>query len=300
MTDARIIDLLGDRSRQPLLSFEFFPPKDDEGVEQLKEVAHQLKAARPDFVTVTYGAGGSTRERTFEVCAILRDMGFGPVMPHLTCIASTRSDLERISDTIYAEGYRNVMTLRGDPPKGRRVFEAAEGGLSHASELVRLLKQRYPELCCGVAGYPEVHPEAESAEKDIQFLKEKVDAGGSFVTTQLFYDNADYFRFVEDCRKKGIDAPIIPGLLPVSSLKQARRMTTMCGSRFPDRLSQALESAGGEGEEAEAAGIQWAVQQIRELLEHDVPGIHLYILNKARSGLDPTLHECMKQRNLPL
>jgi methylenetetrahydrofolate reductase (NADPH) len=288
MPDARISDLL-DHARRPLLSFEFFPPKDDAAMAALAETTAQLQAVRPDFVTCTYGAGGSTRLRTLEVCDLLRSRGFGPVMPHLTCVGSSRHDLESLAHEIHQRGYRNIMTLRGDPPRGFSQFRAAPDGLTHASELVALLREQYADFCLGVAGYPETHPEAASPEADLRHLKAKVNAGGAFVTTQLFFDNKAYFDFVRRCRKAGITQPIIPGLLPVVSLKQVQRMCMMCKARLPEPLAAALEAAGGEGEAAEMVGLKWAEAQIEELLAKGAPGVHLYILNRAKAALSGEL-----------
>ncbi|HEY8241461.1 MAG TPA: methylenetetrahydrofolate reductase [NAD(P)H] [Kiritimatiellia bacterium] len=294
MTDTTINALLG-RTKRPLLSFEFFPPKDDAAMDALKRTAEQLKAARPDFVTCTYGAGGSTRLKTMAVCELLRKMDYAPVMPHLTCVGSSRADLHAIADDLHARGYRNIMTLRGDPPKGDATFRPAPDGLSHATELVQLLLARHADFCCGVACYPETHPEAVSAENDLRHLKEKLDAGGAFATTQLFYDNQVYYDFVKKCRAAGITKPIVPGLLPVVSLKQVQRMATMCKASLPPNLVRALEEAGTEGDKAEEAGIHWAVQQVKDLLAHGAPGIHLYILNRTRAALSEELLSCLRR-----
>ena len=255
----------------------------------LRSAAAQLLALRPDFVTCTYGAGGSTREKTLGVCAMLRDLGFGPVMPHLTCVGSSRAELGEIADEIFARGFRNIMTLRGDPPKGDATFTPAPDGLAYAADLVALLNFRQREICCGVAGYPETHPEAVSAEADLANLKRKVDAGGAFVTTQLFYDNRVYFDFVKRCRAAGIMVPIVPGLLPAVSLKQVQRMCAMCRATMPDGLARAMEAAGTEGEAAEHVGIRWAERQIEELIAGGAPGIHLYILNRSKAVLSREL-----------
>lgn len=282
------------KARKPLLSYEFFPPKDEPGMAALARTAEKLLAARPDFVTVTYGAGGSTRERTFQVCEQLQKMGFDPIMPHLTCVGSSRPELERIADEIYGRGFRNIMALRGDPPQGETVFRPPADGLAHASDLVVLLKRRHAEFCCGVAGYPERHPEAPGMESDIAQLKAKVDAGASFVTTQLFFDNRFYFEFVKRCRAAGIDRPILPGLLPAISLKQAQRMTARCNTSLPAELATEMERAGGEGDAAEAVGVRWAVKQIRDLIAHGAPGVHLYVLNRAKAALAPELIGCFR------
>jgi len=288
MTDIQISSLFTKTTR-PLLSFEFFPPKDDAGLEALRITCEKLKPTHPDFVTVTYGAGGSTRERTFKVCSMLAELGFGPVMPHLTCVGSSRADLRELAAMIHGKGYRNIMTLRGDPPKGDTAFKAAPDGLSYAVDLVRLLKQQHLDFCCGVAAYPEKHPEAASPESDLMNLKEKLDSGGDFGTTQLFFDNAVYYRFVEKARAIGITKPILPGLLPALSLKQVERMCSMCNTHLPTALADRLRAAGDDADAAEQVGIDWAIEQMRDLLAHGVPGIHIYILNRSRAALSPKL-----------
>jgi methylenetetrahydrofolate reductase (NADPH) len=282
-TDRPLSELFA--QRRPLRSIEFFPPKDGAGVEALRQTAAALKRIAPDFVSVTYGAGGSTRQRTAEVSAILRgDFGF-TVMPHLTCVGHSRAELEEIADRIHADGFRNVMALRGDPPKGAQEFSAAPDGLRHANELVSLLKERKPDLCLGVGGYPEKHPEAPSPEADLENLKRKVDAGAAFVTTQLFFDNEVYYRFVERCRRASITVPIVPGVMPVLSVRQVQRFTSMCGTSLPATLMRRLEAAGDAPEIVEAVGIDWSLTQIRDLLARGAPGYHLYILNRAKSAL---------------
>lgn len=269
----------------PLRSLEFFPPKDDAGVEALRQTALTLKRIAPDFVSVTYGAGGSTRERTAQVSRLLREeIGF-TVMPHLTCVGHSRFELNDVADQLHSGGYRNIMTLRGDPPRGDTAFKPTADGLRFASELVSLLKARHPDFCLGVGGYPEKHPEAPSLEVDLDNLKRKIDAGADFITTQLFFDNAVYYRFVDQCHARGIHVPIVPGIMPVLSLKQIKRFTEMCGATLPTTLIKRLEAAGDHPEVVEALGIEWALGQIRELLARGAPGYHLYILNRAKSGL---------------
>ena len=266
-------------------SLEFFPPKDDAGVEALRQTAAALKRIAPDFVSVTYGAGGTTRERTAQVSTLLREDFAFTVMPHLTCVGHTRAELDAIADRIYDGGFRNIMTLRGDPPKGAAEFQVVPDGLRYANELVELLQARHPDFCLGVGGYPEKHPEAPSADVDLANLKRKVDAGAAFITTQLFFDNDVYYRFVDRCRAAGITVPIVPGIMPVLSLKQIRRFTAMCGASLPEKLVRRLEAAGDHAEVLEAIGIDWALMQIRELLDRGAPGYHLYILNRAKSAL---------------
>lgn len=271
--------------QRPLRSLEFFPPKDDAGVDALRQTAIALQRIAPDFVSVTYGAGGSTRARTAQVSALLKEELGYTVMPHLTCVGHSCAELTELADTIYAGGFRNIMTLRGDPPKGATTFSAAPDGLRYANELVTLLKTRHPDFCLGVGGYPEKHPEAASLDVDLDHLKRKIDAGADFITTQLFFDNAVYFRFVEKCHSRGIKVPIVPGLMPVLSLKQIQRFTSMCGATLPAKLVARLEAADENAEVVEMLGLDWALDQIRDLLAHGAPGYHLYILNRARSGL---------------
>src|SRR5580658_1721760 len=253
VTDRPLSELFA--QRRPLRSIEFFPPKDDAGVEALRKTAAALKPIAPDFVSVTYGAGGSTRQRTSEVSGILRSEFGYTVMPHLTCVGHSRSELNEIADRIHADGFRNIMALRGDPPKGATEFTPAADGLRNADELVCLLKARHPDFCLGVGGSPEKHPEAPSAEADLANLKRKVDAGADFVTTQLFFDNASYYRFVDRCRASGITVPIVPGIMPVLSLRQILRFTSMCGTSLPATLVRRLEAAGEAADIVEAVGI---------------------------------------------
>jgi methylenetetrahydrofolate reductase (NADPH) len=269
----------------PLRSLEFFPPKDDAGVETLKHTAQALVSLKPDFVSVTYGAGGSTRERTAQVSTLLRKEFLFTVMPHLTCVGHSKEELTSIADKIYSGGFRNIMALRGDPPKGSTEFVQSTYGLRYGSELVSLLKSRHPEFCLGVGGYPEKHPEAASSELDIINLKKKVDAGADFITTQLFYDNNVYFSFVERCRKAGITIPIVPGILPVLSLKQVTRFTALCGASLPAKLVDDLTHAGDDMEAQEKIGTAWALYQIKDLLKQGAPGYHLYIMNRAKTAL---------------
>ncbi|MFT3780391.1 MAG: methylenetetrahydrofolate reductase [NAD(P)H] [Nibricoccus sp.] len=270
---------------RPLRSLEFFPPKDDTGVQALRATATALKKLEPDFVSVTYGAGGSTRERTAQLSAMLRSEFDFTVMPHLTCVGHSKAELNEIANRHHASGIRNIMALRGDPPKGATEFKPAPDGLSYANELVNLLKTRHNDFCLGVAGYPEKHPQAPSLQVDLDNLKRKVDAGAAFVTTQLFFDNDVFYRFVDSCRKGGVAVPIVPGIMPPLSLNQVRRMTQLSGSAIPHRLTRRLEAAGDDADTLEFVGIDWALGQIRDLLAHGAPGYHLYILNRAKAAL---------------
>lgn len=268
-------------SNDPLFSVEFFPPKSDDSANQLLRTAERLREFEPDFASITYGAGGSTRSRTLKYArALHEDYGYA-VMPHLTCVGHSHEELVQIINEIKDAGLPQIMALRGDPPKGETDFKPHPDGLSYANELVHLIREVYPECAIGVAGYPEKHPEAPSTAIDLLNLKRKVDAGATFVTTQLFFDNQVYFDFVADCERAGIKVPVIPGLLSVTSYDQAKRFCQMCEASLPEELEQQLVAAGDDKAAVEQIGIDWAAKQARELLEKGAPGIHLYILNRA-------------------
>ena len=270
---------------RPLVSVEFYPPKTPEGARQILDTAAALAPYKPDFVSITYGAGGSTRERTLEYGLILRDRFGFEVMPHLTCVGHSRAELHAVLGRLRDAGFRNLMVLRGDPPKGATEFQPHPDGLRYTSELVAFIRAHYPDFCLGVGGYPETHPEAPSPEADLRNLKTKVDAGADFITTQLFFDNAAFFKFGERCRAAGITVPIIPGILPALSHAQVKKFTTFCQAAYPPPLAAKLTALEGQEAAAEAAGVEWADAQIRELLQGKVPGLHLYILNRASSAL---------------
>jgi methylenetetrahydrofolate reductase (NADPH) len=283
LPDIQIGELL--TLKRPLRSVEFFPPKDDTGIDHLLNIARELKTIGLDFVSVTYGAGGSTHERSLMVSNRLRDeLGF-TVMPHLTCVGSNRAQLIDTVDAIHKQGFRNIMALRGDPPQGHATFEPSPDGLKHGSDLVALIRQKYADISIGVGGYPEKHPEAPSFVDDLYNLKFKVDQGTTFITTQLFFENNLYFEFVKKCRAMGITVPIIPGIMPVLSLQQIKRFVTLCGASLPERLVHQLELAGDNPQTVEAVGIEWALNQIRDLIGQGAPGFHLYVLNRSRAAL---------------
>ncbi|MDQ8194595.1 methylenetetrahydrofolate reductase [NAD(P)H] [Coraliomargarita sp. SDUM461004] len=277
-------------SGSPLFSIEFFPPKTDASAEQLLRTAEALKAYAPDFASITYGAGGSTRSRTLKYARHLReDYGYA-VMPHLTCVGHSRDELRGIIAEFRDAGLGQIMALRGDPPKGESNFKPHPDGLHYANELVNLIHETYPECTVGVAGYPEMHPEAPTADADLVNLKRKVDSGAHFVTTQLFFDNEKYFSFVKRAREAGIKIPILPGLMCISSREQALRFCDMCGTTIPSELEQRLLSAANDAKAVEAVGTSWVFEQARELLDRGAPGIHLYILNRKGPAV-----ELMKQ-----
>lgn len=273
-------------SGEPLFSIEFFPPKSDSAAEQLLLTAERLRAYSPDFASITYGAGGSTRSRTLKYARHLREDYDYTVMPHLTCVGHSREELEGIIAEFRDAGLSHIMTLRGDPPKGETNFKPHPNGLQYANELVQLIHESYPECTIGVAGYPETHPEAPSPDIDLLNLKRKVDTGAHFVTTQLFFDNEKYFEFVERARQAKIEVPILPGLMCVNSLKQALRFCEMCGTSMPAELEARLSAAGEDLAAVEAIGINWMYQQAHELLERGAPGIHLYILNRTAPAVE--------------
>lgn len=269
--------------KKKIFSVEFFPPKDEAGGERMLNTASLIQPHKPDFVSITYGAGGGTRSTTMRYAKILREEHGFEVMPHLTCVGHTRDELLEILEDFAEAGFGNVMALRGDPPKGESEFRTVPGGLSYGSDLVSLIRENFPDFGIGVGGYPEKHPEAPNSQTDLINLKAKVDAGADFITTQLFFDNQVYFDFVTQCEEMGITVPILPGLLPVLSLGQVRRFCDMCESRLPSRLEQNLEAQPKEGQ-AEV-GARWALEQVEGLLAGEAPGFHLYALNQSASTL---------------
>ena len=267
-------------AKRPVFSVEFFPPRSGEAREQLFATASAMRELGLDFVSVTYGAGGSTREGTVEITSALkRDLGF-EVMAHLSCVGETTEGLGATLDRFAAAGIENVFALRGDPPRGESNFVQPEGGLGSAAELAAFISERY-DFTIGGACFPEVHPEAPDLETDLEYLKTKVDAGASFLITQLFFDNRVYFDFVAAARRKGIEVPILAGVIPVASYAQTRRICDLCGATIPARLESAFLAAAGDPAREFELGVAYAAQQCAELLIAGVPGIHFYALNRA-------------------
>lgn len=267
-------------SKKCILSFELFPPKSDAGVADLMKTVAELAVHKPDYFTCTYGAGGSTRDRTMSIAAgVKREHGI-PVASHLTCVGSTRDQLRDYLNSAKANGIDYIVALRGDPPKGETEFKAVVGGLSYANELVEMLRAEYPDFGIAVAGYPEVHQEAPNAEIDLANLKRKVDAGADVIVTQLFYDNDDFFRFRDRCVAAGISVPIIPGILPVLSLAQVQRIASLCKARLPEPFVAKLSSHANEQGQF-CVGVEHARSQVQGLLDAGVPGVHFYVLNKS-------------------
>lgn len=262
------------------LSFELFPPKTPAGEASLYETVEALTVFGPDFFTCTYGAGGSTRDKTLEIVSRVKERFGLPVASHLTCVGSTVDQLRDYLREACDRGVDYIVALRGDPPKGETEFKAVKGGLSYANELVSLIRSEFRHYGIAVAGYPEVHQEAPSAEADLNNLKRKVDAGADIVVTQLFYDNADHFRFVERAREIGIHVPIVPGILPVTNLAQIQRITSLCKACLPESFVKEL----GRKDDVDwqfQVGVDFATRQVAELLERGAPGVHFYVLNKS-------------------
>ncbi len=267
-------------SKKCVLSFELFPPKSDAGVVDLMQTVGELAAHKPDYFTCTYGAGGSTRDRTMSIAAgVKREHGI-PVASHLTCVGSTREQLRDYLSAAKTNGIDYIVALRGDPPKGEIEFKAVVGGLSYANELVEMLRAEFPEFGIAVAGYPEVHQEAPNADIDLKNLKRKVDAGADVIVTQLFYDNDDFFRFRDRCVAAGISIPIVPGILPVLSLAQVQRIASLCKARLPEDFVAKLSNHADEQGQF-CVGVEHARKQVQGLLDAGVPGIHFYVLNKS-------------------
>jgi methylenetetrahydrofolate reductase (NADPH) len=274
----RIDEMLA--STRPCFSVEFFPPKTEEGRETLFETVEVLSRLGPSFFSVTYGAGGATREGTVEITRAIQDEYRVEAMAHLSCVGETTDTLREMVDRIADAGIENILALRGDPPRGQTDFVQPEGGLGSAAELAGLISEAHPELAIGGACFPEIHPEAPSLEADIAYLKTKVDNGASFLITQLFYDNRSYFDFLPAARAAGIDVPIIPGVMPMTGYKQIARLAELCEAKIPERLSDAMEAADGDERAEFGLGVAYAAQQCAELLRDGAPGIHLYALNR--------------------
>ena len=274
----RINELLA--QKRPVFSVEFFPPKTPEGVAQLFETVEALKPLGPDYVSVTYGAGGATREGTVEISTKIKQEHGLEVMAHLSCVGETREGLAEILSRFADIGIENVLALRGDPPRGEAEFKPPADGLSSAAELAGFISSDY-EFSIGGACFPEVHPEAPDLDADLTYLKTKVDAGASFLITQLFFDNRAYFDFVAAARERGIDVPIIPGVIPIASYGQVARICDLCDASIPADLDASMRALGGDPDAEALLGVAYAARQCEELLAAGAPGIHFYALNRA-------------------
>ena len=275
------IDQILEETR-PSFSFEFFPPRDDEGAERLRRTLWDLRADEPAYVSVTYGAGGSTRDRTVEITREMKESYGLEAMAHLSCVGTTEGELRGILDQVRDAGIENVLALRGDPPRGEAEWRPHPGGLRHSTELIALIAKEYG-FNVGAACFPEVHPEASGFEQDLSFLKEKVDAGATFLITQLFFDNDFYFEFLEEARAAGIGVPIVPGIMPVTNFAQIKRFTEMCGATIPEDLGRELSQRADDPAAVVELGVAYATLQCSELLARGAPGVHFYTLNRSPS-----------------
>ncbi|GAC1302815.1 MAG: methylenetetrahydrofolate reductase [NAD(P)H] [Vulcanimicrobiaceae bacterium] len=274
----KIGDLLA--HRRPSISFEFFPPKTDDGVEKLMQTVKSLRILNPSFVSVTYGAGGSSRARTLEVVRRIKaELEIEP-MAHLTCVGSTRDEMRALLRELAADGVQNIMALRGDPPQGEERFTASAGGFRYASELIAMLKSEF-DFGIGAGGYPEIHPEAADREADVRVAVAKVEAGATFLVTQFFFENEAYFAYVDRLRAAGVGVPIVPGVMPITNYAGVARMLKMNGGRMPQRLLAELEARVDEPEAVAELGVAFTALQCRELLAGGAPGLHFYTLNRS-------------------
>ncbi len=270
-------------SVRPALSFEFFPPKTKVGFDNLFQAVSDLMQLKPSYASVTYGAGGSTRDYTTNLVAkIQKEMGL-TVISHLTCVGSTRDEIKSILEKNAENGIENILALRGDIPKDETVWKRPENGFDYAADLVSFIKKNYPHICIGVAGFPEGHPLTPNRLKEIEYLKAKVDAGADYIVTQLFFDNRDFYDFCERCELAGIHVPVVAGIIPLTTRKGMIRMAQLAeGARFPAGLLRSVARAKND-EYFEEVGIRWAAEQLRNLIYNDVCGIHLYTLNSSRA-----------------
>lgn len=271
----------------PFFSLEFFPPKEKAAWPGFFDQVEKLKKINPLFVSVTYGAGGSTQDYTLEIVTRMKNQQGLEPMAHLTCVGASRQKIQSFLDNLEGAGVQNVLALRGDPPQGEKKFVPDSEEFHYASDLVGFIRSAYPDLCVGVAAYPEGHVEAPSLSEDLSFLKKKLDLGGDFAITQLFFDNSLYFNFVEKARSMGIDKPLIPGILPVTSLNIIKKSITLSGASLPSGFMETLEEAEQRGgaEEVKKVGTDLAIAQVQGLLDGGAPGVHLYTLNKAETCL---------------
>src|SRR5437763_421805 len=279
----RIDELLG--RGLPTISFEFFPPKSEEGFAALYRTIDELHPLKPSYVSVTYGAGGSTRQKTVDLVSRIQNELKIRSMAHLTCVGHTAEEIGAILDQLWDSGIRNVLTLRGDPPAGQSQFTATPRGFGFANELAAFARNRH-DFCIGVAGYPEGHPQCLNKTRDLENLKKKIDAGGNFVVTQLFFDNAEFYRFRDRARSMGINVPIVAGIMPITNVGQIKRFVSMCGAKIPHRLLQKLEGIESDPAAVHEMGIEYCAMQCADLLFNDVEGLHFYTLNKSKATVD--------------
>ncbi len=273
----KIRDLFDQKKR--VLSFELSVPRDG-NLDGLFRTVEELRKLKPDYISITYGAGGSSRDMTFGIAVRLKEIGVLPLM-HFTCVGHSRVEIKDLLDRVKCAGIENILALRGDPPRGATSFIPAPDGFHYANELIKFIRSEGYEFCLGVAGYPEGHSEAKSLEEDLQSLKRKIDAGGQYVITQLYFDNRDYFNYVERLRKMGIHLPVQPGIWLLTDYAQTQRICNLCGAKMPEDIVRQLESIKDNKEKVIQFGVEFATRQCEELLKNGAPGIHFYVLNKS-------------------
>ena len=268
------------------ISYEFFPPKSEKASEKLFENIQKLMPFGPAYVSVTYGAGGTTRDLTHDLIVKIQKETNLTVVSHLTCVGSSKAEIGTILDRYNENGITNILALRGDPPKGQEDFQQHPDGFEYAADLVKFIKQRHPHMGVGVAGFPEGHPACPNRLKEMEYLKAKVDAGADYICTQLFFDNRDFYDFKERCELAGIKIPIIAGVMPVNTLKGLKRMSELAlGARIPAKLMRAISRAADD-EAIAQIGIHWATEQVRDLIDNQVDGVHFYTLNQSTATLE--------------
>jgi len=270
---------------RPSFSFEFFPPKTDAGFEKLYSTIKDLTPLNPTFVSITYGAGGSTRQKTHDLVMKLHKETELTVIPHLTCIGSTMNEIDEIVSDYHDNGISNILALRGDPPKDTENFVKTKDGFEHAADLVSFIKKNYPNMGIGVAGFPEGHPLTPNRLLEMDYLKQKVDAGADYICTQLFFHNDDLYDFIERCELSGIDIPVLAGIMPITTISGMKRMAELsAGSRFPAKLLKQIYASSSDNE-IKQIGINWATNQVKDLVKNDIPGVHFYTLNNSEATL---------------
>jgi methylenetetrahydrofolate reductase (NADPH) len=274
----KIIDLFN--RPEKIFSFELFPPQRDGNLEALFETVQILKTMEPGYISITYGAGGSTRDMTYDIALRLKNSGILPLV-HFTCVGHSRDEIRQLLVKLKQAGIENLLALRGDPPKGQTAFTPAPDGFSYANELVSFIRKEGFDFCLGVAGYPERHPEAPHFEADLAHLKQKIDAGGQFIVTQLFFDNRDYFSYVAKLRALGVGVPVQPGIWLLTDYAQIERFQSLSGAKIPSELAAQVRAVKEDKEAVTAIGIDYATRQCAELLKGGAPGIHFYVMNKS-------------------
>ena len=275
----KIVDILKQKDRT--YSFEFFPPKTEKGREKLVEVAGIFAALRPDWFALTYGAGGSTREATMEIVDDFQKRFDLPVMHHFTCVGHSKNDLKAVIEKMKKRNIRNILALRGDAPEGEKDWKPAPDGLEYCYQLIELIRTHGDFFSIGVAGFPEGHVDCPDKETDSKYLKIKINSGGEFVITQLFFDNKDYFEYLERTKKVGVNVRILPGILPITNYQKLRKFCDTCGANIPQKIHDIFKPLDGDDQASYKAGVEFAVKQCNELLAGGAPGLHFYTLNKV-------------------